>query len=403
MPDTKRLRILVLPTCVRQFFRLSLPFVMTVLAFLPGGGCAERIRVERRFSVASFDWPMYGGSPARTNESYSAVRPPLKPVWEYNAMAGISAAPLVRDSVVLVGTLQGELHAIRLSDGESCGNTSVESAIAGTPVWEGQYAYVACALGTETLVSLSLRDGRRRWSARIGPVESSPLLIGEFLYVTTLDGALVALKKQDGTEFWKFEYAAAEDRKPVRSSPASDGAAIIFGSDDGWVLAVERLTGKLRWKLRLEGSIMTTPIISNGKCFIGTLEGALVAVDVESGALRWRYETESRIYAAPAASKNLVFIGSANGRLAALDARSGNRLWSFSARSVISSAPLVAGDVLYVGSLDRTLYALDSQTGEKLWEYEVEGRIRVSPVIWGDVLLLTHEDKYITALRPDRP
>jgi len=377
--------------------------VAAVLLGLMLGGCADRIRVERRMTAASFDWIMYGGSGGRTNESYSSLKPPLEPVWEYNAMAGISGTPLVKDSVVLVGTLQGELHAIRLSDGESLGSSAVESAIVGTPVWDGAFAYVACGLGNETLVCVSLRDGQRRWALRIGPIESSPLMIGSFLYVTTLDGSLVALTKEDGKEVWRYEYAAKDLRRPVRSSPASDGEVIIVGSDGGDVFAVERITGRLRWKIQVGSSVFATPVISDGLCIAGTLDGKLVAMDARTGSIRWSYETGSRIYAAAAASADHVFIGSADGTLIALSRESGSMSWKFHAKSSISSAPLISGDMLYVGSLDRKLYALQIETGVKLWEYEVEGRIRVSPVIWGDVLLVTYEDKFITAMRPGRP
>lgn len=362
-------------------------------------GCAG-LRIGRSMAPMPFDWVTYGGSPARTNQSYSIVSPPLKAVWEYDAMAGISGTPLVRDSIVLVGTLQGELHAIRLSDGERLGFMTLESAVAGTPVWDGTYVYVASALGTETLACVFLRDGRRQWTARYGPIESSPLLVGEFLYVTTLDGTLVCLKKADGTEFWKFEPAAKEQRKPIRSSPASDGEVIVFGSDDSWIYAVERLTGKLRWKYQASASVFATPILWEGVCVVGSINGVVYAIDTRSGQLCWNYETGSAIYAPAAAAQHQVLIGAADGTVSALSLDSGKPVWSFSARSVVSSAPLIAGDIVYVGSLDRTLYALRLQTGEKLWQYEVEGRIKVSPVIWGDVLLLTSEDKYITALRP---
>jgi eukaryotic-like serine/threonine-protein kinase len=363
-------------------------------------GCGTGIHLERTLPSRPYDWLTYGGNAGRTSQSASTVSPPLKPVWEYNAVSGISGSPLVRDSVVLVGTLKGELHAVRLSDGEGLGYMVLESAVVGTPVWDGQYVYVAGALGTETLTCIFLRDGKKQWTARYGPIETSPLMIGEFLYVTALDGTLIALKKSDGMEFWRFETAAKEDRKPVRSSPASDGEIVAFGSDDGWVYAVERLTGKLRWKYQTGASVFATPVVQEGICVVGSLDGNLYAIDSRTGELRWKHETGSKIYAPAAVSGSMVFIGISDGRVLALHLDSGKEIWSFSARSVVSCAPLIAGEVLYVGSLDHRLYALRLQTGEKLWEYEVEGRIRVTPIIWGDCLLLTYEDKYITALRP---
>ena len=368
--------------------------------FLIFAGCATGIDLKRNLATRSFDWLTYGGTQGRTNQSQSVLSPPLKPVWEYDAISGIAGTPLVEDSVIFVGTLKGELHAIRLSDGEGYGAAVFESAIVGTPVVDGNYAYVATALGKETLTCVFLRDGKRHWTAQYGAIETSPLQIGEFLYITTLDGTLVSLKKADGVQFWKYETAAKERRKPIRSSPASDGDVIAFGSDDGVIYAVERLTGTARWKYQTGASIFATPIIHEGLCIVGSLDSVLYAIDGRTGRLRWKYETGSRIYAPASATQSLVFIGSSDGTVTALSMDSGKKVWSFSAKSVVSCAPLIAGDVLYVGSQDRTLYALRLQTGEKIWEYTVDGRIKVSPVIWGDVLLLTSEDKYITALRP---
>ena len=109
------------------------------------------------------------------------------------------------------------------------------------------------------------------------------------------------------------------------------------------------------------------------------------------------------MFGSASANRTTVFVGTADGVLRALDIRSGKELWNFTAKSIINSAPLVAGSLLYAGALDRTLYCLDSETGKELWRYTAEGRIKVPPVLWGDVLLITSEDKYVTALRPQKP
>jgi len=374
---------------------LAIVAVLIVLA----SGCAG-LQIQRKLAQKPYDWLTYGGAPSRTNVSSSIVMPPLKPMWEYDALGGISGSPLVRDSVAIVGTLRGELHAIKLATGDRMGYAVMESAVSGTPVWDEGCVYVACALGTETVLCMFLREGTRKWTGKYGPIETSPLVVGEFLYVVTLDGVLECVKKEDGSEFWKYEFAEKDARKPVRSSPATDGEVIVFGSDGGGIYAVERLSGKLRWKYQATASIFATPVLSNGLCVVGAIDGVLYALDTRSGELRWKYETGTRIFAPAAATQQQVFIGTADGRVTALSLENGKKLWSFSCRSVVSCAPLVAGDILYVGSQDRNLYALRVTTGEKIWQYEAPGRIKVSPVIWGDMMLLTYEDRYIAALKP---
>jgi len=375
----------------------ALSIVVLLICCVPG--CAG-IRINRPIAKSPWDWVMYGGTPARANYVLSTIHPPLKELWEYNALAGISSTPLVRDSLMLVGTLNGELQAVHLATGDRLGYIVLESAVAGTPVWDGIHVYVPSASGTETLVRIALRNGKREWVMNYGPIESSPLLYGELLYVTTLKGILYCIKKLDGTEVWRFETSDEARRKPIRSSPASDGAVIVFGSDDGCIYAVERTTGKLRWKYETGASIFATPIIAEGKCIVGSLDGTVYAVDVVRGNLVWEHNTGSKIYGAAAADEALVYVGCADGTLHALRIDSGAQAWMFTAQSVIDCAPLVAGQVLYVGSLDRTLYALRASSGEEIWHFDAPGRIRVPPVIWGSMLLLTCEDKFVLALKP---
>ena len=369
-----------------------------VIVFLLVSGCGG-IQIQRNLAKKTYDWLTYGGGPSRTNESSSTVVPPLKPMWEYDALAGISGTPLVKDSVIIVGTLRGEVHAINIATGARLGYVVVESAVSGTPVWDEGYIYIPCALGSETLFCMSLREGTRKWTGKYGPIETSPLVVGEFLYVVTLEGVLECLKKEDGLEIWKYEFAEKDLRKPVRSSPATDGEIIVFGSDGGDICAVERLSGKLRWNYHATASIFATPVLSNGLCVVGAIDGLLYALDTRTGVLRWKVQTGSRIFAPAAAAQNQIFIGTADGKVMALSLDSGKQLWTFSCRSVVSCAPLVARDILYVGSQDRNVYALRTATGEKIWQYEAPGRIKVSPVIWGDTMLLTYEDRYIAALK----
>ncbi|HTY38406.1 MAG TPA: PQQ-binding-like beta-propeller repeat protein [Bacteroidota bacterium] len=366
-------------------------------------GCATGIDLKRNLLERPTDWIMYGGQPARSNQSRSVLVPPLKPVWDYDAVSGIAGTPLVKDSVIVVGTLKGELHVIRLADGQSYGFATMESAVMGTPVVYGNYVYVPGAQGKETLTCLFLKDGKREWGSRLGPIETSPLMIGEFLYVTTLDGTLIAVKRADGGEFWKYETnAEKEQRKPIHSSPASDGEIIVFGSDDGAVYGVERISGRLRWKYQTGASVFATPVLHEETCIVGSLDSSLYAIDTRTGHLRWKFRTGSRIYSTASVSQGRAYVGGTDGKIMAVNLDSGRPDWVFDTRSVVTSAPLVSGDLLYIGSLDRSLYALRSATGEKIWEYSAEGRIRVSPVIWGDMLLLTYEDRNITALRPEK-
>ncbi len=362
-------------------------------------GCAG-IYIGRPLKPSPEDWTTLGGDAGRTSRTSVAAIPPMEQIWQYNALSGLAGSPLVRDSVIVIGTLQGEIQAVNMTNGKRIGYVVMDSPIAGTPVLDGGNVIIPLASGIQTLVSYDLIAQKRLWSMAYGPIESSPLLLDQYVYVTTLDGILYCIGKSDGLEIWKFKTQLKEERKPIRSSPATDGHRIFFGGDDWNIYAVDAKQGELKWTFKTHSSVFASPVVVADRIIAGSLDGTVYCLDAAAGTLLWKYEARSKIYGSASTDGSLVFVGSADGVCHALDIRSGALHWKYSTQSVIDCAPLIAGDFLYVGSLDRMLYVLRAQSGEEVWRYTAQGRIHVTPVVWRNVLLVTSEDKYITALRP---
>ncbi len=384
------------------FLMIFRRFIVALTCCTTAVGCSG-LRIDRALKSGDQDWIMYGGIPERLNAAHGTVQPPLEEVWQYNAQGGLLGSPLVRDSVMILGTLHGELQAVNLADGKRMGYKILESAIVGTPALNGNNVIVTMAGKNETVISYDLREGRRAWFFPAGAIESSPLIVGNNVYVTTLAGVLYCVDKRNGEEVWNYDSVEDEKRVPIRSSPSSDGKIVTFGSDAGVIFGVDASNGTLRWTVQTGAGIFATPVVVSGVVIVGNIHGTVYGVDASSGKILWKTETRSRVYGSASANQTTVFVGAADGILRALDIRSGKELWNFSARSVINSAPLVAGSLLYAGALDRTLYCLDSETGKEVWRFTAEGRIKVPPVLWGDILLVTSEDKYVTAMRPRKP
>ncbi|HEY6953042.1 MAG TPA: PQQ-binding-like beta-propeller repeat protein [Bacteroidota bacterium] len=361
-------------------------------------GC-EGLQIERAIKGNAADWLMFGGSPSRINQTGSSLKPPLKLLWQYDAGAGITATPLVRDNILLVATLKGELHAVNIVTGKRIGYLTLDGAVTGTPVWNGTDVCIPISTENETAESISLVNGAKNWMTKLGPSESSLLKYERSLYVTTLNGVLYCLNASGGNDLWKFETAPEELREPIRSSPATDGDVVVFGCDDGCIYAVKRADGTRRWKFQTGRSVFASPIITQGRVIVGSLDGNIYCLDASNGSLRWKFDAHARIFGSASSNGNCVFFGTADGYCYALDIADGKVVWKFGAKSVINSAPLVTGDFLYVGCLDKNLYALNIATGAQVWQYETDGRIRVSPVEWNGMLFVTSEDSYVTAFK----
>ncbi|MBI4547445.1 MAG: PQQ-like beta-propeller repeat protein [Ignavibacteriae bacterium] len=362
-------------------------------------GCSY-LRMQQAVRASPTDWIMYGGSIGRTNHSYETLKPPFVKVWEYDASAGFSPySGAASDGYLFVGNLQGEVHAIEISTGKKIGVHDFGSSIVGTPIIENNTLFVALTNEKENLVGYNLLTGRVVWRAVVGNVESSPLMIGDRLYVTTLQGKLICVNKHTGETIWTYKIPVQQRPTIIRSSPSSDGNIILFGCDDGHLYAVDGNDGTFRWSAKTGGSIVSSPSIRARKVVVGSLDEILYAFDVDNGNLVWKQALGAKIYASPAINEKHVYIGTSAQTFYCISLETGNVIWKFSTKSVINAPPLISGDIVYVGSLDKNLYALHSETGDLLWQYQAKGRIKTMPIISKQRLIVFVEDRSVIAFK----
>lgn len=166
------------------------------------------------------------------------------------------------------------------------------------------------------------------WSNTINMPRDSTysMAVSEKLVIigTTTDSALRAYDITTGQEQWRYAFSA-----PVRWAPVIAGDAVVAGSDDGTLAAINLADGKLRWRYvpgpgnawcvgheRLVSlwPITTSPGVENGVVYgcagAFVFDGVFIfAVDLKTGEERWLRRVEKRLSGAVSAETNLVSIG----------------------------------------------------------------------------------------------
>lgn len=324
---------------------------------------------------------MLGGGPARNNILSGVPHPPLTPEWDEDISAGLGdGAPCLVDSILIIGNLRGELYAIHAATGRRLGWVTLGGAIRGTPAIAGPIAVVPLAGGRESLVAYDLVEGRIRWRFTGGDIEGSPLLLGTSIYAANVSGVLTCLALGTGVKLWSYALPANTTLKGIRSSPAGQDSAVVFGADDGYLYCCNARTGALRWRVASGGPIQATPVIHNNTVFVGTWHGDFMAVDLTSGTVRWTGRPGPAILGAAVADSARVVVGTTGGRVVALDPATGAVRWTTDLRSPVNAGLLGAGDLIYVGTLKKELIALDRSTGDVIWRTSTDGRIKTTPV-----------------------
>jgi outer membrane protein assembly factor BamB len=245
----------------------------------------------------------------------------------------------------------------------------------------------------------------KKWSAKVGDGDASPVLVGDKLYVFSREGkeeVIRCLDAASGEEKWKDNYDAEAVTGPgnghpgPRSSPAvAEGKVCTFGVG-GTVSCLDAAKGTLVWRKETKAKprffTSTSPIIVDGKCivFVGSEgKGALTAFDLAKGDEKWTWADEGAPYGSPVlmtvgnmkqlvtlTDKSLVGINPADGKL----------LWKTAYKSRYNSeTPIVEGQTVYVSGAGTVAYKIDKKddayNAEQLWKKSEAAGIYDTPVL----------------------
>ena len=329
-------------------------------------------------------WPMYGLDEARTRALDLPLRPPFRRVWRYQALSLVEFPPALGYGRLFFSTNSGILTAISEKTGKWAWKYRSHRCVAATPalgphahgtVYEVFLNRPPCnALrgghGDDgEVIALSAGHGKIHWRHTIGPSESSPLIVGDRLYVGDWNGDVWAFDANHGRVLWRKHVGGA-----IKGGLASAGNHLYVGSYDGHVYCLTT-SGQIVWRAsaqpRLFGhaTFYSTPAVAYGRVYIGSTDGKVYSFGATTGKLRWSHGTGGYVYASPAVWRQTVYAGSYSERFYALDAATGDVRWSFTANGPISGSATVIGDVVYFSTLKQRTYALDATTGRLLWSF----------------------------------
>src|SRR6266480_4952690 len=287
-------------------------------------------------------WPQYGFDVTRDRSVQLDLKPPFREVWRYYAGTLVEFPPAIAFGRLYFSNNSGTVTALSTKTGKRAWIYRSHRCVAASPA-VGTYKHgtvyetflnkppcnAATTRGTGKVIAFAAGFGEIRWSKTIGPSESSPLLVGNRLYVGDWQGHLWALDARTGKTIWRYRTGG-----PIKGAAAFADGRIYVGSYDGHLYCFGR-RGGLVWKASAQS----------------------------------RLYGHSRFYSTPALAFGRVYIGSTDGKVYSFGAATGDVRWAFSTIGQISGSPTVIGDVVYFATLEGRTYALNARTGKQLWSY----------------------------------
>ena len=190
------------------------------------------------------------------------------------------------------------------------------------------------------------------------------------------------------------------------ATPAVSGDHVIFGGGFGShdVYSVDARTGSLRWHLRTGDDGPTAATVIGGIALFNTESCTLMAVDVLTGTVRWEKWLGDPLLAQPAATDDfvlMVFPREGSHWLGAFDLRSGDPRWETQLGHDVITAPIVANRRVYVATYDGAVSCLDLATGNIAWTRPMQATS--APWVWrGRVYVAQRHAPVAQHTRPHR-
>ena len=200
--------------------------------------------------------------------------------------------PAVYDNEVIASGGDGEVLSLSLNQGEFLWGENLTPLQLSTaldsipdlrthPIHDGGLVFIATP--SANIYAFNAKTGREVWQKPLRALEM-PWLSGQTLYVTTIDGRLYALRRQDGAIRWVVELPGAFDpnisvqENTVRyTSPIVVSGQVLIASSRGSLLSFDAMTGTAGDVMSLGQAVTTAPIVANQTLYILTRSGQLMA------------------------------------------------------------------------------------------------------------------------------
>src|SRR5262249_49819705 len=148
--------------------------------------------------------------------------------------------------------------------------------IEGTAAIVGNTVYVGSL--DEHLYALDLEKGTLKWKRKLGPSRAPVGVNRGAVYVGDEDGMFYCVDAATGVVRWKYETGGE-----ISSGTNFEGDRIFFGSGDQHLYCLTT-EGKLDWKFKVPGGpVMGTPVVSQGRTFAAGLDSSLHVIDTAKG------------------------------------------------------------------------------------------------------------------------
>ena len=222
--------------------------------------------------------------------------------WTVRPGGPLRGAPTVADGSVYVISQDNQIFALKAADGTTAWSNAASLEVAGV-FGNGSPAVdrgtVVAGFSSGELNAYRYENGRQVWQdalsrtsistgvSSLSDIDADPVIAGGMVYALGQGGRMVALDLTSGQRLWELNMAGI-------ATPWVSGDWLFAINDKAQLIAIQRMTGKIRWINQLKrwtnekkkaGQInYYGPVLAGDRLIVAGSNGALINVRPTDGA-----------------------------------------------------------------------------------------------------------------------
>jgi outer membrane protein assembly factor BamB len=330
-------------------------------------------------------WGIFRGNASLSG--YTDVSLPDNPVlkWSFTSDTYTKSSPVVYNGVTYWSNRRGRIYGVDM-EGKQVFDFAMETAVDATPMIHDSILYIGRIDGNLSAISLLKQD--TLWNFETyGQIAASPNMLNingkDAVIFGSYDNYLYCINSSDGKEINRFESGYY-----INGAVALSNNYVVYGGCDGWLRVVDCVSGLQTDTLDIGTYIPASPAISNDYCYIADNPGNVYEIKLDKGKIvshKKIIETQdesSSFVSVPAVSDKMVYIVSADRNIYALNRKDGSIEWKYLLKgNTGESSPVVCKDKIIVCTRTGIVSIHNAKTGDLLWEYDTGEQIMASPAV----------------------
>jgi len=313
--------------------------------------------------------------------------------------------PTAADGRIYFGTPARFVYAVDAESGEELWKFELGGSISGAPTYDQGRIYIGQQGAEEEFYCLDATTGEVIWKQKTGWVWGSAAVSDGLVFVPGIDGYVMALDALTGHLLWRHRFNMS-----VCSEPCVEGDQVFFGSWDNYLIAFDKWTGKVNWQFQGGPTDSGVSIVVDGRIYSKNK-----CIDALTGELIWEFKDGHSVFnITPAYHDGKVYLSCWHGLglggicveavIYCIDAESGEMLWTHLGGGL--SSPVVDDERVYFASIsDPYFYCVDAEgkgdgTTTCRWMYKMGNKVEEStPAIYQGKIYIMSSDGYVHAIQ----